>query len=129
MGRCDVTDIRTKLIFRNPDLDLAGPWCYTTDPEKRWEYCEIEHCATDDSFVIFTNFDADQKSSHLVRVHANPEIVRSHTDDGGSFNVQTISMTNTNETMTGTGFLIVGFCMIEIGKKSTFKGSPGSTVI
>ena len=85
-------------------MDLAGPWCYTTNPDKRWEYCDIEHCATDDSFVIFTNFDADQKSSHLVRVHANPEIVRSHTDDGGSFNVQTISMTNTNETMTGNGF-------------------------
>jgi len=55
----------------------------------------------DDSFVIFTNFDADQKSSHLVRVHANPEVVRDNTDEAGSFNVQTISMTNTNETMTG----------------------------
>ncbi|KAI0235133.1 Plasminogen [Lamellibrachia satsuma] len=20
------------------------PWCYTTDPEKRWEYCDLDHC-------------------------------------------------------------------------------------
>ncbi|KAI0229742.1 Plasminogen, partial [Lamellibrachia satsuma] len=20
------------------------PWCYTTDPEKRWEYCDIQDC-------------------------------------------------------------------------------------
>ena len=85
---------------RNPDLDLSGPWCYTTDPDTRWEYCDIKICNDDASYVIFTNFDAEAKSSHLVRVHANPEIVRDVTDEGGSFNVQTISMTNTNETMT-----------------------------
>ncbi|KAI0242799.1 Apolipoprotein(a) [Lamellibrachia satsuma] len=20
------------------------PWCFTTDPEKRWEYCDLDHC-------------------------------------------------------------------------------------
>ena len=24
---------------RNPDGEPDGPWCYTTDPKKRWEYC------------------------------------------------------------------------------------------
>ena len=24
---------------RNPDGEPKGPWCYTTDPKKRWEYC------------------------------------------------------------------------------------------
>ena len=24
---------------RNPDREPRGPWCYTTDPKKRWEYC------------------------------------------------------------------------------------------
>jgi len=33
-----------KIFVRNPDLDLAGPWCYTTDPETRWEYCNIDSC-------------------------------------------------------------------------------------
>jgi len=27
---------------RNPDNDTVnGPWCYTTDPNKRWEKCNI----------------------------------------------------------------------------------------
>ena len=54
------------LQFRNPDLDLSGPWCYTTANETRWEYCEIDVCKDDDSFIVFTNFNADEKSSHLV---------------------------------------------------------------
>uniref|UniRef100_A0A6I8NWX0 Plasminogen n=1 Tax=Ornithorhynchus anatinus TaxID=9258 RepID=A0A6I8NWX0_ORNAN len=29
---------------RNPDQDPQGPWCYTTDPEKRYEYCDIPEC-------------------------------------------------------------------------------------
>ena len=29
---------------RNPDNDVKGPWCYTTDPEKRFDYCNIDDC-------------------------------------------------------------------------------------
>jgi len=29
---------------RNPDHDSKGPWCYTTDPNKRYEYCGIPKC-------------------------------------------------------------------------------------
>ncbi|XP_062617727.1 plasminogen-like [Saccostrea cucullata] len=28
---------------RNPDSD-SRPWCYTTDPQKRWEYCDVPVC-------------------------------------------------------------------------------------
>lgn len=28
---------------RNPDGEL-GAWCYTTDPDKRWEYCAVDPC-------------------------------------------------------------------------------------
>ena len=28
---------------RNPD-DEQRPWCYTTDPYLRWEYCDIPKC-------------------------------------------------------------------------------------
>lgn len=28
---------------RNPDGD-EGPWCYTTDPSVRWEYCNLKRC-------------------------------------------------------------------------------------
>ncbi len=31
---------------RNPDLEPQGPWCYTTDRAKRWQYCEIPLCGT-----------------------------------------------------------------------------------
>jgi len=26
---------------RNPDADKNGPWCYTTDPNKLYEYCDV----------------------------------------------------------------------------------------
>ncbi|XP_030576884.1 plasminogen-like isoform X2 [Archocentrus centrarchus] len=29
---------------RNPDGDLNGPWCYTTDSNKKWDYCQIPDC-------------------------------------------------------------------------------------
>lgn len=28
---------------RNPDNE-NGLWCYTTDPDKRWEYCDVPKC-------------------------------------------------------------------------------------
>ncbi|XP_040920313.1 plasminogen isoform X2 [Toxotes jaculatrix] len=30
---------------RNPDNDVNGPWCYTTDKSKKWDYCQIPDCA------------------------------------------------------------------------------------
>ncbi|XP_017669246.1 PREDICTED: plasminogen-like isoform X3 [Lepidothrix coronata] len=29
---------------RNPDGDENGPWCYTTDPATRYDYCNIPEC-------------------------------------------------------------------------------------
>ncbi|XP_074653659.1 plasminogen-like [Tubulanus polymorphus] len=29
---------------RNPDNTTGGPWCYTTDPAVRWEYCDVKIC-------------------------------------------------------------------------------------
>ncbi|XP_049913459.1 apolipoprotein(a)-like isoform X27 [Epinephelus moara] len=29
---------------RNPDSDASGPWCYTTDNNKKWDYCHIPNC-------------------------------------------------------------------------------------
>lgn len=29
---------------RNLDNDGNGPWCYTTDPNTRWENCDIPLC-------------------------------------------------------------------------------------
>ena len=30
---------------RNPGNMTEGPWCYTTDPYVRWEYCNIPWCS------------------------------------------------------------------------------------
>ncbi|XP_071226207.1 plasminogen-like [Salvelinus alpinus] len=30
---------------RNPDGDSKGPWCYTTDPDTRWETCNVQNCS------------------------------------------------------------------------------------
>ena len=30
---------------RNPDNEPKGPWCYTQDSSKRWEYCDIKICS------------------------------------------------------------------------------------
>uniref|UniRef100_A0A8B7TQ04 LOW QUALITY PROTEIN: plasminogen-like n=1 Tax=Castor canadensis TaxID=51338 RepID=A0A8B7TQ04_CASCN len=29
---------------RNPDSDENGPWCYTTNPDQRFDYCDIPEC-------------------------------------------------------------------------------------
>jgi len=32
---------------RNPDGEPNGAWCYTTDAQKRWEYCSLPQCDDD----------------------------------------------------------------------------------
>nr|XP_033794312.1 plasminogen [Geotrypetes seraphini] len=34
----------SKNYCRNPDNDIS-PWCYTTDPSVRWEYCNLQKCS------------------------------------------------------------------------------------
>ena len=29
---------------RNPYGLLSAPWCYTTDPNSRWEFCDVPPC-------------------------------------------------------------------------------------
>ncbi len=46
---------------RNPDSDEhGGPWCFTTDPDTRWEYCDIPMCGRlIDEKVISKDLHAD----------------------------------------------------------------------
>lgn len=41
---------------RNPDQEPNGPWCYTTDPAKRWEYCNIPKCGKRERSFTFLNW-------------------------------------------------------------------------
>lgn len=37
---------------RNPDREPNGPWCYTTDPAKRSEYCDIPKCGMTERYQL-----------------------------------------------------------------------------
>ncbi|XP_041062728.1 plasminogen-like [Carcharodon carcharias] len=41
---------------RNPDNDTTGPWCYTRDASKRWEYCQIQNCEDGCMFCSGENY-------------------------------------------------------------------------
>ena len=41
---------------RNPDGESGGIWCYTTDPKKRWEYCDPK-CPNGDETIKGTKED------------------------------------------------------------------------
>ena len=45
---------------RNPSNSNGGPWCYTTDPDKRWEYCDIPTCPKDPSAPTCRNWGKGQ---------------------------------------------------------------------
>ena len=42
----DYTDVGEHNYCRNPAGDSVGVWCYTTDPDKRWEYCSVPRCVS-----------------------------------------------------------------------------------
>jgi len=36
-------DLGNHNYCRGPNMDLEGAWCFTTDPEVRWEYCSCDY--------------------------------------------------------------------------------------
>ena len=32
-------------LCRSPDFDPGGPWCFTTDPQVKWDYCDVPTCS------------------------------------------------------------------------------------
>ena len=37
-------ELINRFACRNPGGVGAGPWCYTSDPNVRWEYCDVPQC-------------------------------------------------------------------------------------
>jgi len=73
---------------RNPDAE-PQPWCYTTDPDTRWDYCNVgeveEHCGTKWACVETTacNFRSAFRQTHfLLSNYAS----RQGNQDGVEFN-------------------------------------------
>ncbi|KAL5252043.1 hypothetical protein ACHWQZ_G015002 [Mnemiopsis leidyi] len=78
---------------RNPD-DEEFPWCYTTDPLVRWEYCSLKRCAKvryEEISENMTFWDAQERCSTLggnlatIRSEKESSFVRSkvNTDASG----------------------------------------------
>uniref|UniRef100_A0A663MQJ1 Plasminogen n=1 Tax=Athene cunicularia TaxID=194338 RepID=A0A663MQJ1_ATHCN len=52
---------------RNPDNDEKGPWCYTTDPATRFDYCNIPECeGTIIQPCVLINFPQGLSVSHCM---------------------------------------------------------------
>ncbi|XP_054826131.1 plasminogen isoform X2 [Eublepharis macularius] len=51
---------------RNPDGDINGPWCYTTDPLKTWEYCDIPNCPSPEYECGKAKFDPHRCFGRIV---------------------------------------------------------------
>lgn len=46
---------------RNPDNEPGGAWCYTTDEDTRWEYCDVPVCGEKESEEYRCSNEEDQK--------------------------------------------------------------------
>lgn len=53
---------------RNPDGDRA-PWCYTTNPGVRWEYCNLDKCSANTPKPIPTTDAEPQPPATQDNIH------------------------------------------------------------
>ena len=56
MGKVGETEAGDHNYCRNPSRNLKGVWCYTTDPDKRWEHCPVPIC---EEKIKVLDFSAD----------------------------------------------------------------------
>ena len=62
-------------MCRNPDASAPdGPWCYTTDPKVRWEYCNISRCSPRGTRGKFCFRKILQLKKDKLNMHASKEI-------------------------------------------------------
>uniref|UniRef100_A0A8D0C1T6 Hepatocyte growth factor n=1 Tax=Salvator merianae TaxID=96440 RepID=A0A8D0C1T6_SALMN len=52
----DISKLK-KNYCRNPDDDIHGPWCYTSNPHVPWDYCSISRCE-DDPVPMVSSLDS-----------------------------------------------------------------------
>jgi len=80
---------------RNPDEE-SGVWCYTTSPNKRWDYCDVRECNGCDKGFSNATFCTAYSNGHTMRRYAGPSeecakktIFRGFTDAGKTLIVKT----------------------------------------
>jgi len=76
----DGSRVAARNYCRNPDSDPVGPWCYTTDPEVRFEPCYVPYCGTSNDYstlciylfiYLFTYLLAQIKKNHKTNSNRN----------------------------------------------------------
>jgi len=80
---------------RNPDGE-SGVWCYTTSPDKRWDYCDVRECNGCDKGFSNATFCSAYTNGQIMRDYAGPSeecakktIFRGITDAGKTLIVKT----------------------------------------
>ena len=52
---------------RNPGGSEPAPWCYTTDPVVRWQFCDVPPCGE----LLFMHFSCFRTCTYDSTVHAS----------------------------------------------------------
>ncbi|KAJ7382831.1 hypothetical protein OS493_032466, partial [Desmophyllum pertusum] len=65
----DVVDQNDSNMCRNPDSSAPdGPWCYTTDLNVRWEYCNVSRCpprVPEEAPAFLTGYPLNSTAIHI----------------------------------------------------------------
>jgi len=56
---------------RNPDGE-SGVWCYTTNPDKRWELCDVRECNSCDKGFSNATFCSAWTNEHTMKLYPGP---------------------------------------------------------
>ena len=54
---------------RNPQSSGKRPWCFTTDRNKRWEYCDVPKCILGNAALMFVSKTQTLHANCLVVYH------------------------------------------------------------
>lgn len=53
---------------RNPDEDSGGPWCYTTDPDTRWEHCSVPSCTGEIHLLCSLKSSGGELKENILKI-------------------------------------------------------------
>ena len=60
---------------RNPSAYTKGIWCYTTDPSKKWELCDVPRCEEGGETCILAESFIIQIHSSLLNIQAEAPVL------------------------------------------------------